>query len=180
LGEDDAEIAKDFLKYAHEKNFKQEQVATALNWWHKNKEEQIATAQRLDSEHRDANSQKLKEEWGGDFDRNLNILKSFMETAPEGLKDNLMSARMPNGERVGNNIEALRFLVGVAREINPTATVVPGSGAGAESNIVTEMAKLESMMGDHSSEYWKGPMAEQNQKRYLELTNAKLTLDKRK
>ena len=57
-------------------------------------------------------------------------------------------------------------------QINPIATVVPGSGTNAVQAVENELADLRKMMGDHSSEYWKGPMAAKHQARYKELVGA--------
>ena len=88
------------------------------------------------------------------------------------MKEQLLGARLPTGEMLGNNPDALRWLSGLQREINPVATVVPGTGANAMQAIETEISELKGLMGDRKSEYWKGPTAQKNQARYLELITA--------
>jgi hypothetical protein len=83
---------------------------------------------------------------------------------------------MGDGRAIANDPDVLRWLATTARELNPGATVVPAGGdqAGA---INDEIGKLEKMMGNHGSEYWKGPNAAKNQERYRQLIEAR---DRRK
>jgi hypothetical protein len=72
------------------------------------------------------------------------------------------------GDTVGFN----KWLAQFGREINPTATLVPVNDPDACKTISTEIADIEKMMGDQSSEYWRGPKSAQLQTRYRELTEA--------
>lgn len=115
----------------------------------------------------------LRQEWGGDYVLNSNVVNNLLATAPEGLSDLIMGGTLADGTPIGHSVEMMRWLANMAREINPLATVVPGSGEQAMASIESELAALEKMMGDKTSEYWKGPTAKKNQQRYEELVDAK-------
>jgi hypothetical protein len=87
-----------------------------------------------------------------------------------------MNSRLDTGERLGNNPQVIRWLAGLARELNPAATVVPGSGMNASQAIETELSNLKAMMGDRKSAYWKGSDAAKHQERYRELTSVQTKL----
>lgn len=114
----------------------------------------------------------LREMWGGDYKLNSNIVMNLLDSAPAGVKDMLLSATMANGAPLAHSAEMMRWLADLSREINPVATVVPGSGEQAMKTIQAEKASLEAMMGDPNSAYNKGPNRHKLQDRYMELVSA--------
>ena len=115
---------------------------------------------------------ELRAEYGPDYRRNVTIANQLLDNAPEGVKDRLLAARGPDGTPLGNDPALIRWLVGLSRELNPITTVVPGSGTNAVQAVESEIAEMRKMMGDRTSEYWKGPKAAQLQARYRDLTTA--------
>lgn len=171
--EEEQERINQFLEDVALPNNLPPQTVNALLSWDQQREDQ--RAQELaasDAEYKKSSEDSLREQWGGDYRQNINMTLSLFDQAPEGLKDNLFGARLADGSILGNNPDALNFLVGLAREINPVAAVVPGSGANAGQAISDELGKLETMMGDPNSEYYKGPNAEKNQARWRQLYEA--------
>jgi hypothetical protein len=171
LGEADKAVVDKFLKVAHDRNMRQEDVSEVLSWW-AGEQEQAAQAQRArDAESRMLNEDTLRNEYGPEYRRNLKIAHDVLMSAPEGVQD-LMLARMPDGTPVGNSPEVIRWLVQLGRELNPVSTVVPGSGTNAMQTVETELNSLKKLMGDHKSEYWRGPNAAKMQDRYRQLVGA--------
>lgn len=126
--------------------------------------EQLAAVQRAQEETREI----LREEWGPEYKANINIVKNFLSSAPKGVYESIVGSRDANGVSLADNPVIVKWLNGLAREINPMAGVLP-SGDGNMKAVETEMADLRKMMGDKSSAYWKGPDAAKNQARYREL-----------
>jgi len=89
------------------------------------------------------------------------------------MKEKFMEGRLGDGTPMASDPSMLNWLVSMSRQINPVATVVPGSGQNAMQAVESEITTLKAMMGDRSSEYWKGDNAVKNQARYLELVGAK-------
>lgn len=160
---------EEFLATAHELNMTPAQVEKMIAW--KTTTDQKAMEQRaeLDASARQAGTDELRQDWGPEYKLNINLVTGLLDSAPQGVKEQLMGARLANGTLFGNDPNSLRWLASLAREINPTATVVPGSGVNAAQAIQSEVQNLEKMMADRTSEYWKGPKAEANQKRYRDL-----------
>lgn len=120
---------------------------------------------------------ELKQEWGADYNQIFAHMGTFLEQYP-ALKAVLNSGVGPNKIAHGYNADVLREIASLAKIVDPAPSIV---GATMESKLETvegELSKLTSMMGDHDSEYWKGPNAEKNQKRFRELTEIKQTFKK--
>jgi hypothetical protein len=173
IGEEEKPFVDEFLKVAHSSNATPDQVNKMLGWYYETTDARAEEQIKADIEFKREAEESLRTEWGADYKTNLNLLNSVFDAAPEGLKQNLMSARMADGSVLGNNPEALKFLAGLAREINPVATVVPGAGAGAAAAAIgDEIAKLTKLAGDYDSDYWKGPNSANMQKRLDDLLAA--------
>jgi hypothetical protein len=173
IGEADKAMVDEFLNSAHESNMHPDQVKNALGWYF-DKQESAAVAQDArDTESRMKSEDALRAEFGQDYRRNVLLAKQMLESAPEGIGDQLMAGRLADGTPVGNSPEVIRWLVSLSREINPIASVMPGSGTNAMQAMDSELATLRSKMGDSKSDYWKGPASAKNQARYRELTSAK-------
>lgn len=169
VGEEDKPVVDSFLEAAHKSNLHPNQVNDALAWYYDNQDKMAEQLETQDAEAKQSGEDALRVEWGTDYRRNIQLANNLLDQAPDGLKEQIMGARLADGSPLGNNPDALNWLVGMSRKINPIATVVPSSGTNAVQAIETELASLKSMMGDKTSEYWKGDSAAKNQERYREL-----------
>lgn len=173
IGEADKPVVDRFLKTAHENNMTPAQVKANLAWYYADQERAVTEMHQNDEAIASKAEEILRGEWGSEYKLNLNLVQAMLDNAPSGLKEQLLGARLADGTPFGSNPENLRWLANLAREINPTATVVPGSGANALQAIESELASMNKMMGDRTSAYWKGPDAEKMQARYRELVSVK-------
>lgn len=172
VGDDDKPFVEKFVENMHGANAPQSSVSAALDAYYKIVEDQEASESEAANEAKNASIEALRDEWGPDYKRNLNIMNSHLETMPEAVKEVFTHGRMPDGTPVGFNAEVLKWVTGQAMEVNPVATVVPGAGSNQAGAISDELATLEKMMGDRNSDYWKGSNATKNQARYVELVEA--------
>lgn len=171
MGEEDKPIVEAVLADLHAANMPKGMAKVMLNSYFKLQQQQVADRDLKDVEYRDATAAELRQVWGGDYTPNLNLVKNLIGQAPQEAQEGILNARMPDGRPLLSHPGALRWLATAARQINPVATVVPGS-ADPSAAINTELATLKGMMGDKNSEYWKGPNADKNQARYRELLEA--------
>ncbi|MEK0418300.1 MAG: hypothetical protein RI949_2306 [Pseudomonadota bacterium] len=172
LGENDKPLVDDFLKTAHERNWSPDQVQTAVSWFMERQAAQADAIAARDVEARMQFEDELRSEYGPQYRQEVKRAVEFLRTAPEGLDEKLMGGRLADGTPIGNSPEVIRWLNSLQREMYPAATVVPGAGTNAVQAIESELASLNKMMGDRSSEYWKGPMAARHQARAQELISA--------
>lgn len=123
-------------------------------------------------------TEELRTLWGNDYKVNMSILDNFLEGLGPDVNAAFRDATLGDGTRLFNNSKAVQFLADAARKLNPAAHLIPAGGEGNMKSIDTEIAGWEKKMGDKNSDYWKGPQAEANQKRYRELVGARESLKK--
>lgn len=171
IGEADKPLVDSFLEAAHESNLHPSQVNEVMGWYFDAQEQQALERETQDEQMRQTFEEELRAEMGQDFRRNVQLATNII---PDELKEKFIFARLAdeNSTPLGSDPDVIRWLTGLAREINPIATVVPGSGANAMQAIESEIATLKGMMGDRESEYWKGPKSQEHQARYRELIAA--------
>jgi hypothetical protein len=173
VGEEDKAGVNEFLTAMHGANATPAQVQAGLNAYYKIKEQSIAALGESDVAHRDEVQDTLRAEWGAEYRGNVNSINAFLDMAPAGVKEKLLSARMPDGRAVANDPDMMRTLIAWAREVNPVGTVVPAGGdqMGA---IDTEIDKIRKVMREDRKAYDRD---EKMQERFRQLLEAR---DKRK
>lgn len=173
IGDNDKQIIDDFAKFAHAKNVPNDAVAATIQWYMDFQERAAEMEATAIQQYRQTSEDELRAEWGPDYRPNLTAINNMLSQAPEGIKDMFLGGTLADGTPIGNSPEMLRYLASMALQLNPHTTLVPGAGANVASAIEDEVSKLDTMMRDRSSEYWKGPNAEKNQNRYRELVAAR-------
>ena len=172
IGENDKPVVDEFLKMAHDRNWQPDDVKAAIGWFTERQAAQADAQSAHDAEIRMANEEVLREEYGPKYMVEVKRGVDFLRGAIGDTADQLIGGRLADGTPVGNSPEMIRWLNSLARELQPISTVVPGAGTNAMQAVEAEMASLKKMMGDRSSDYWKGPTAAKNQARYRELVEA--------
>lgn len=179
LSDDAKERATEFATGMHELNASPEIVTKALGFHHNMIENAQKERLAKDETDRQSTEEELISEMGlADYRKSVAGIVSWAESLPDGAGDVILNAREGHGgDALMNNPAVARALAQAVRTINPTHTVVPGSGADAAKTIADELAGLKKDMGNKNSDYWKGPLAERKQERYRELLEAKSHMD---
>jgi hypothetical protein len=153
----DKPIIDAYLAGALKDNVPPAEVQRNLAFFYEAREQMAAQAAEADAQRKAENEDLLRQEWGGEFRGNIAGMKSFIvsQTSPEFFAE-LMTARMGNGNIVGNDATALKFLVQMMKEINPTATIVP-NGEASLKGLNDRIAELEAMQRDEKTrkEYYR-------------------------
>jgi|GEM_PF-809067 len=176
IGDDDKERVESFTAFAHEINAPKQFVQQAIAWRYRDLEEQAAAQKEKDAEYQEETEDALRPKYGDDYRRNMTDLKAWLQTMPEEQATAIQSARLPDRRPLFSDPVIVEWWVDQMRQVNPLIRTVSGKGDPAV-QIADELSQLEAMMGDKTSEYWKGPKAEANQARYRELIEAKQRLD---
>jgi hypothetical protein len=177
LGDQDKQIAGDFAEAMHKAGAPQSVMNEAYAWYLKNEELRAAAIDQQDDDNKTQSLQSLKEEWGPAFKRNTNAISSLFAYAPGGsdmqndgaLFNRLLGGRMADGRIIGDDPDMVKFLVAIAKEVNPVATVVE-SADGSGKGIDEEIADIEKLMRSDRRAYDKDL---NKQSRYLELLEAR-------
>lgn len=179
LGDADKPIAESFAAALHEANAPQEAVNAAVNWYFDMQEDQEANRIEADDSFRREARDALRDEWGGDFKRNINAVSSLFGNAPggvnaqdpESLIARVFTARTQDGRILGDDPDFVKLLSGLALDLNPAAATTPRGKADLKT-IETELADLRALVAKDDSEYWRGPKSKQLQARFAELLQA--------
>jgi hypothetical protein len=152
------------------------QVAKAmLNWYYAEQEKQAADLDEADDDFRREAETALKDEFGPSFRRSVNAIAPLFAAAPGGaditnegsLYARLMGGRTADGRVIGNDPDMVRFLIGLAREVNPAATITE-DGDQSGKTIDAELADIQKLRTSEPKRYWSAAV----QARELELITA--------
>lgn len=177
VGEDDKPVIESFLKDMHAADMPPAQVHQALRWYYNNQENMAVQRLEADKANRAKNEDVLRAEWGPEYRPTLNGIRSLFDThGSKDLLNQLFSARMPDGSPLGDNIDVLKFLANLSREVNPHGTVTPIEGKTALETVETELEGIEREMKDNRSDYWTN---ERKQARWRELDELRTKHKKR-
>lgn len=172
IGEEDMPVVGKFLEIAHKNNLSNAQVKDTLEWYYTMAEAQTEEQATKDTTIAREAQDKLRAKWGTEYRPNINSVHGLLDGAPAGLKDLILNGRLANGTPIGSSVEALEWLAGMSRQLNPVGTVVPAGTLNPGQHIAGELEKLTAMMGNRNSPYWKGDKAKEHQARYRELVEA--------
>lgn len=166
IGDDDKPMVESFLESAHGQNADPAFVASALNWYYSQQEEQVAAQVEADKEFRATAEDEMRAEWGNEYRSNINAIGSFLDTAPtteDGtpLKELLLGARLSDGTPLGNHPDALRWLSQLATDANPAGFVAPGAGGTQLQSVEDEIATIEKMMREDRAAYDRDTKAQE-------------------
>lgn len=162
VGENDKALVGEFLKGMHAQNVPPAVVNAALNSYYEIQDAAIKKREDDDLDQKIACTDQLREEYGVEHKANMNAVHGLLVTAPEGLADQLFDARLPDGKLLFNSPEMVRWLVKMARDLNPAALVAPGSSANAAQTVGDELTTLKADMGNPDSDYHTGPKIVKN------------------
>lgn len=178
IGDEDLPIFESLGEALLDVNAPPEVMHKTAEWYNKFIEESAAAQQEADEKLADEVEAQFRDEWQGDYRRNINAINAFVERTFGEHAEDFVGSRTADGTPMLSNPAILKGLIDMARELNPAALIVENSGDPNQS-IDDEIKKLEGMMGDRGSEYWRGPKAEDNQKRYRQLLDARSSREKR-
>lgn len=183
IGEHDKPLVNQFLAAVHEQNAPPAVAHAALQAYYKIQETQAAERHAADQAFGQTTQDALRAEWGPEYTANINAIQSMVTTlAPTGVFEKIANSRMEagGGRPLANDPDVVRFLAAVAREINPSGTVVPALGGDAVKNLDARLGELSTMMRDTSGPYWKGAKSESLQAEYRTLVDQQQRISARR
>jgi hypothetical protein len=170
---EDKEITSAYLTAMHGVNAPPAVAKAGLDWYYKEVQrvnEELATR---DKDIATKTEDQLRAEWGNDYRVNMNMVTGFMQSAPEAVRDEFMHGRLANGEPIMANAAVMKWINGMARELNPITTIMPNSGGDFAGSVDTEIASIEKTMKENRKAY---NADEKMQSRYRDLLDARTKL----
>lgn len=168
IGEADKERVNSFLETMHGRNVPKDIVQAAIEWNQSAIEEQLQQRYEQNANLQDKTEEDLRAEWGQEYKRNINMINGLIATLPEDARDVLTGATATDGTSLFNNANVVRWMVDLARKVNPVGTVVPG--ASSPKAIDDELSQIQKVMREDRKAYNNDPKM---QERYLQLLEAK-------
>lgn len=156
IQEPDKAIVSEFLKRAHNANMTPAQARTAIEAYAEQRTAAAAQRSAKDVEQQQAALDALNKEWGGNYRRNMNVLTgTVLSKIPEAVRGLVAEARLPDGTYLLNNVDAVRGLVALGLELNPTAVVVPAVGGDIGKSAMDEYRSIQKTMRENRTAYNK-------------------------
>jgi len=164
------------LQEMHAKNASPDLINTMLNAYANNVQQQADQIFEQDERDRTATEDALMAEWGPEYRKQHNIVKNYIDSAPDEVREFLLEARGPEGKAILNNPDVVRWLNSQALEINPAASVVSMTGRDTLSGVKSEIEQLKTEMNSDINAWHKSP---EKKARYLELLEAEQKIEGR-
>ena len=170
LDESNEAVAKHFMATAHQMNMDPSQVEGVLGWYESVQQGMNQAREEADAELLQSSEDQLRSEWGGEYRRNINLIKGLLDGIPAEVQPLFVGARLSDGRALINTPEIAQWLLQTALTVNPVGTVVPGAGANVMSAIEDEIGEIENLMRTDRKAYNSD---EKKQARLRELYAAK-------
>lgn len=170
IGDDDKPAIDSFAKAMHTAGAPKPVVEAAIQAYYDIVDQQMGEQEAANNAARSATEDDLRAEWGNDYRRNVNALKGFIGSLPEGVGDALAEAVGSDGVQVMNNPAVIRWLTGLMFEKDPLQTIVPSTGGDRMASVEEEIASIEKEMRTNRAAYNKNTRM---QERYRELITAR-------
>lgn len=179
IGEEDKPVINALLATLHPKNVNVEQASAIVDWYYDEVGRQTKARQEQDARVARETEDVLRAEWGGDYTLNRNLIQGLVDLAPAEVRNDLVGARLGNGQPLLSDPNTLRWLIGLAREVNPPTALVPNAGgAGVATAIEDGIKEIEGWMKAPQGsadwkKYWEDPKISGPGGRYYQLLQGK-------
>lgn len=140
LGEADKPLATEFAAAAADANMTPAQYSRMVEQYYAIQDKAKAAQEDADAAFYEEAQAALRDKFGADFRREISAVNNLVASMPETLSGRLLSGRMADGRKVGDDPEMVAWLASHARELNPVATLVP---AGSSDPTKAANARLE-------------------------------------
>jgi hypothetical protein len=167
IGEEDKGMVDAFLKRAHSRHAKPEEVKAAIQDYFEMQQAQNKEIQDRFIAQRQEAEDSLRSEWGNDYRQNVNIVSNFLQNKFGDTTQHLLDAVLTDGTVLQDNPKIIRALLQIAKESDPVATI--GGTYGSVQSIEKEYQDLKQMLATNPDKYWGD---QRNVDRFTELSSA--------
>lgn len=165
LSEADSQIMQEVYKAAHGHNIPAKVLSDITSSFLAARGQLEGQIEQNDVRDEQEGRAALKEVWGRDYEPNLNAANNFLNRLPQGVIDQVLEARTPDGGLLRNQMEFIAFIADAERKINPQATIVQNS-QGAMTSRDSRIKELEGKMRDRDAWFKDAAAQEELQSLY--------------
>ena len=163
LGEQDQPFIEAVAATAHELDIPADKISGLAAAWIKQRDAEAQAAYEANEQFKESQENELLAEMGQDYNPTKNLIKNMLSGAPEGVTEKIMAARAPDGTALLADANMFRWLGSLARELNPTGTVVP-AGESKESAIKSRLEEIQSLRKTDEKKYWSDTIQQEEQR----------------
>ena len=146
IGDEDRPLVDQFLKDMHAAHTPPAQVNALLNSYYALQDRQVEAREDQDIDQKEACTTELKEAYGPEHRENMRAVNGFLDSLPTGVGDAMREARMADGTLLFNHAPTVRALVQLTKDLNPAATIVPGSAGNAAKTLNEKLAEFDTLI----------------------------------
>ncbi|MGD1878334.1 MAG: hypothetical protein ACFB13_12655 [Kiloniellaceae bacterium] len=135
-------LQQDFLKAMHEAGASNAVVQKALDWYYGNAAQGLAQQEKTAAERRAEAEASLRQEWGGDHDRNLTFAQRAVQTFGDDAFVAFLESQEVGGVKLGDHPAFVRAFAAIGRSMGED---VPLSGAGESGGGSSLHARIDAL-----------------------------------
>jgi len=174
IGEDDKEMMLDYMGALHGLNAPPAFAHKTIEWYNNLEERMQDQRYEQDTAQSRETTDKLRDEWGQDYRTNINLIQGLLKVSfGEEAGDAMTNGRFSDGVGFLNNVDVMKGLAVIARQVNPTAPLIPNDMKQMQA-LEDEIAAIEGRMSTDRAAYNKDNKA---QARLRELYDIRLKAD---
>ena len=144
------EMITGFRAAAHTSGLNQKQASGLMDWYARTSEAQIVAAQKQNSEAKQTAAQRLREDWGGDYDRHTeSVSVALNRFFPEHLRDQVMEVALTNADFA-------KAIADIGSRMGEDSTSGVRSVSGGKSRRSEIESELKAIRHDPKSPYLNG------------------------
>lgn len=170
IGEDIKPQVNNFLEKMHGVNAQPDVVKQALKSYFEMQAAEEAAYLDEQAQLKEKTVTELRQEWGSSYDRNINVLKGFVQNQFGDAADSILQARDLNNVPLMNNPAIIRKFAQLAFDNDPIGAVLPSNNQGTIDTINSEISAIETRIRTDRRGYFKDDAM---QARYSQLLEAK-------
>ena len=180
IGEEDKPFVDSYLQQAHAQNMPIDVVKSNLAWYFGQYMPEVEKARaEEDVEFRGEAHNVLREKWGADYKRNIEVVKALVMQAPEKLRERLWGGRLADGRAIGDDPDMLQWFAQMGLEMMPQTALTGITGADSAQTIATRITEIEKLMRTDRAAYNKNLALSGPDGEYQRLLEARSRLQER-
>lgn len=143
IGADDKPLFDDVAARLHKLDVSPKVMHELTQWYYDLSDKQTEAVSQADKRQAQEATEALRAEWGNDYKGNIGQVMGFLDGMGKELKAQFMDATLPDGRRLFNSPEVIKWLATQAREINPAGVLTPNAGENQMMSIDSELKQID-------------------------------------
>lgn len=176
IGEEDKPAMNMLAERLHSKNVAPEIVADVVDVYYKiqeqNHQEMIEAQKAL----RQQTEDDLRKEWGADYRATVNSIKTMFDGMDADTKELLEGMQLADGSLAFNHPGFMRWVGGMALQINPAALVMPGQSGGDKTATIKDQLTANFAEMKKNINAWQSPANASRREEHNRLIDAAMKL----